>query len=223
MKGSNAQLPREQSVYQAFENFIIGRDHPCLMAQSVFDMEQVDLNVYSALGTEESAQVILKDLRQYLQQYDFDDPNDFYTFIAVFGQPKAYTEAEFETAMWQQLQHIHELDETPWDPDVDKDPQSREFSFSVLGKAFYMVGLHPNSSRIARQSPYPAIVFNLHWQFEQLRQMGVYQNVKGRIRERDEALQGHINPMLKDFGKASEARQYSGRAVGKDWKCPFQP
>jgi len=74
---------------------------------------------------------------------------------------------------------------------------------------------------MARQSPYPTIVFNLHAQFEQLRAMGSYKKVKKRIRKRDKKLQGHINPVLKDFGKDSETKQYSGRAVDNAWKCPF--
>ncbi|MNR56963.1 YqcI/YcgG family protein [compost metagenome] len=41
------------------------------------------------------------------------------------------------------------------------------------------------------------------------------------IRTRDIALQGSINPVLARFGEASEARQYSGRAVEADWQCPF--
>jgi FPC/CPF motif-containing protein YcgG len=65
------------------------------------------------------------------------------------------------------------------------------------------------------------MIFNLHWQFEKLRDMGVYQRVKKRIRKADEKLQGSINPMLDDFGDSSEARQYSGRAVDSNWKCPF--
>src|SRR5690606_40704217 len=101
------------------------------------------------------------------------------------------------------------------------DPENDNFSFSLGGKAFYMVGLHPNSSRKARQSPVPAIAFNLHWQFEKLREMGAYYTVRDKIRERDKDLQGSINPMLEDFGETSEARQYSGRKVGEEWKCPF--
>jgi len=51
--------------------------------------------------------------------------------------------------------------------------------------------------------------------------MGTYQKVRDRIRDRDVALQGSINPMLEDFGNNSEAKQYSGRKVDKEWKCPF--
>ena len=42
------------------------------------------------------------------------------------------------------------------------------------------------------------------------------------IRKRDVELQGQINPVLAGFGDASEARQYSGRAVGGEWACPFR-
>lgn len=41
------------------------------------------------------------------------------------------------------------------------------------------------------------------------------------IRARDKTLQGDLNQNLADYGEASEARQYSGRAVENDWKCPF--
>ena len=47
--------------------------------------------------------------------------------------------------------------------------------------------------------------------------------MKNMIRARDMAFQGSINPVLEDFGVNSEARQYSGRAVEDNWRCPFQP
>ena len=123
--------------------------------------------------------------------------------------------------LWKQLQLLHEADDQEWDKSVSNDPENSNFSFSLAGKAFYMVGMHPHSSRKARQSPVPALAFNLHWQFEKLREMGTYQTVRDKIRERDTELQGDINPMLQDFGENSEARQYSGRKVDGDWKCPF--
>jgi uncharacterized protein len=38
---------------------------------------------------------------------------------------------------------------------------------------------------------------------------------------RDKTLHGTVNPMAADFGERSEVAQYSGRAVGRDWACPF--
>ncbi|MGY5846353.1 guanitoxin biosynthesis heme-dependent pre-guanitoxin N-hydroxylase GntA [Salegentibacter sp. HM20] len=210
----------ETKVNQEFSEFILENNHPCLMAQTVFSMDKAEIHSYSNFGSLQTARKILKDLKNYIENYDFSS-NDFYSFIAVFPERKGFSEEQFEALLWKQLQFIHEADASPWDPEVSSDPDSDKFSFSIAGKAFYVVGLHPNSSRKARQSPYPALTFNLHWQFEKLRDMGAYENVRDKIRERDKALQGNINPMLEDFGSNSEARQYSGRKVGEEWKCPF--
>ena len=67
------------------------------------------------------------------------------------------------------------------------------------------------------------MVFNFHDQFENLRSAGKYTGMQNAVRDRDIHLQGAINPILARFGDASEARQYSGRAVAEDWKCPFSP
>jgi len=69
----------------------------------------------------------------------------------------------------------------------------------------------------------PTLVFNLHAQFEQLRASGMFPRMRDRIRARDEALQGQVNPMVSDHGTSSEARQYSGREVSPDWQAPFEP
>lgn len=210
----------QRQIKQEFENFIIEDNHPCLMAQTVFSMDHVDFHTYEDFGSKHTARKILKDLKKYIANYDFES-NDFFTFIAAFKGRKDFSEEQFEQILWKQLQFLHEVDDTNWDPAVSKDPNDKDFSFSLGGKAFYMVGLHPNSSRKARQTPYPAIAFNLHWQFERLREMGSYTTVRDKIRERDIELQGNINPMLEDFGENSETKQYSGRKVGEEWKCPF--
>jgi hypothetical protein len=41
------------------------------------------------------------------------------------------------------------------------------------------------------------------------------------VRKRDIAYSGSINPMLNDFGNASEVYQYSGKQYTSDWVCPF--
>lgn len=84
-----------------------------------------------------------------------------------------------------------------------------------------MVGLHPGASRRARRHKIPALIFNLHDQFEQLRAQGRYEPLRRSILDRDVALAGSINPMLARHGSMSEARQYSGRVVGDVWTCPF--
>jgi FPC/CPF motif-containing protein YcgG len=210
---------RKSEIKKEFKEYILS-GHPCIMAETVFTMDQVDLQVYSGLGTEEPVENMLHDIGKYLDQYD-PNSNDFYTFIAVFPESGTMSEVEFEEALWSQLQLLHLEDPISWDEEVSADPDSPSFSFSLLGNAFYIVGLHPNSSRLSRQSPYPTLVFNLHRQFEKLREMGSYKTIRDKIRKRDRKLQGNNNAMLEDFGKASEARQYSGRQVTDSWKCPF--
>ncbi|SRR5690554_1744799 len=210
----------QQEIEQKFQQFILEENHPCIMANTVFSMKMYEIKLYEKLGSKATATTLLEDLQDYLNSYNFND-NKFKSFIAVFPEADIVSEIEFENLLWRQLQFIHDKDEKPWDHRVSKNPEDDNFSFSIAGRAFYVVGMHPKSSRLARQAPYVTLVFNLHWQFEKLREMNAYHKVRDKIRERDEELQGSINPMLEDFGKSSEARQYSGRNVGEVWKCPF--
>jgi len=186
----------------------------------MFSRDKVDFHVYPEFGTVDTARLIVRDVKKYLQGYDFTAQN-FQTFIAVFDDDDVTSEEIFEKKLWRQLQLIHDVDKAPWDPTVSHDPNDDDFSFSIGGRAFYIVGLHPYSSRQARQSPYPAMTLNLHYQFEKLRELGIFTKVRDKIRKRDISLQGDINPMLKDFGEESEALQYGGRQLESGWQCPF--
>lgn len=147
----------------------------------------------------------------------------FVSFVALFPATPALDEASFEAALWDRLQALHRLDRRNflWDPSVSSDPASPDFSLSLGGRAFYIVGVHPGASRKARRFGCAALVFNLHSQFETLREDGRYDKLRAAITERDIAFSGSRNPMLKQHGESSEARQYSGRQVGAEWRCPF--
>jgi hypothetical protein len=207
-------------IDQEFKDFIITQNHPCIMANTVFQMDNYQLKRYDNIESDAVVKPILADIENYLEHYDFES-NQFESLIMCFTQNEFQTEMEFEKALWNLLQKLHNKDDAPWDSNVSNNPEDINFSFSLKGKAFYVIGMHPQSSRLARQAPYCTVVFNLHWQFEKLREMGTYQKVKNRIRTRDAALQGFINPTLKDFGQDSESRQYSGRKIDDSWKCPF--
>lgn len=209
-----------KQIEKEFEEFIIDQNHPCIMANTVFSMKDYELQTYNSLGTKSTAQQLLLALTEYISNYDFTD-NKFKTFLAVFPEVEIVSEIEFENLLWRQLQFLHDVDCKEWDHRVSNDPENNNFSMSISGRGFYIIGMHPKSSRMARRVPYPTLVFNLHWQFEKLREMGAYHKVRDKIRERDVELQGSINPVLEDFGESSEARQYSGRNVDDTWKCPF--
>ena len=154
-----------------------------------------------------------------------DRPQLFRSLAIVFEGPAALTEPAFERLLWQRVQSLSDKDVwrgQEYDDSVSPDPSDPHFSLSFGGEAFFVVGLHPNASRPARRFANPVMVFNLHDQFETLRAQGRYEGMREKIMVRDEAQAGSRNPMLARHGETSEARQYSGRAVGTDWQCPFQ-
>lgn len=208
------------TIEEQYKEFILEQKHPCIMANTVFSMDHYHLKVYDDIQSKDIISAILKDIERYVVNYDFNS-NQFESLIFCFKNNNFQTELAFEKALWTFLQRLHNIDDADWDSEVSENPNDENFSFSVKGKAFYIIGMHPKSSRMARQAPYCTVVFNLHWQFEKLREMGIYDKVKKRIRKRDEALQGNINPVLRDFGTDSETKQYSGREVESNWKCPF--
>lgn len=208
------------TVEREFKEFIIKKKHPCVMANTVFLSDNFHLKVYNDITSDEVIAPVLSDIETYLDSYDFES-NEFESLIVCFRDNEFKTEEQFENALWNFLQKLHNQDDKEWDPKVSRHPNDPNFSFSIKGEAFYIIGMHPKSSRLARQAPYCTVVFNLHWQFERLREMGIYQAVKTRIRRRDKKLQGSINPVLRDFGKDTETKQYSGREVEPNWKCPF--
>ena len=143
----------------------------------------------------------------------------------VFADRTHLSEEAFEKAMWERIQSLSDKDawlDHPYDSRVSQDPDDIHFSLSFGGEAFFAVGLHPRASRPARRFASPAIVFNLHDQFVQLRDQGRYETIRETILERDVQLAGSVNPMLARHGEASAAAQYSGRQVDNDWVCPFR-
>lgn len=204
----------------AFREFVQDPDFPCLGAKSVVRLSTYVLRVYGALGRAGNSKAILADLARFTAEHS---DTMLSAFVALFPSSPPEDERAFERRLWQQLQTIHDMDPDGgrWAPGVSSDPDDPHFSFSAAGTAFFVVGLHPESSRIARRFSVPALVFNPHEQFSRLRAEGKFEGMRSAIRARDVALQGMENPNLTDFGERSEARQYSGRQIEGEWKCPF--
>ena len=198
---------------------VLADGYPCIMAASAARRGQLAAVAYGPIGDARTADRLAIDLAAFAAAPDPD--RGYRSLVAVFARPGPAGEAAFEAALWQLLGALHRRDAAAWDASVSDDPASPSFSFSFAGRAFYVVGMHPAASRRARRFAAPLLVFNLHAQFEQLREEGRYGRVRDTIRGRDVAFDGSVNPMVTDFGEASDARQYSGRAVGDAWRCPF--
>ncbi|MBJ3783735.1 guanitoxin biosynthesis heme-dependent pre-guanitoxin N-hydroxylase GntA [Devosia sediminis] len=213
------QSPLEKEL----EDFILANDFPCVGAKSALRKGQLTTYVAHSLASAWNDVEIHDRLMQFAWAYQAE-PTLFTSFAVIYEQPVSLTEAEFEQFMWERLQSLTEKDgwrgQRP-DPRVSADPNDPHFSLSFGGEAFFVVGMHPHASRPARRFSHPVMVFNLHDQFETLREENRYEKLRASILARDEDLAGSINPMLARHGESSEARQYSGRQVSDEWACPF--
>lgn len=219
------EVPVDRELLHAHEQLrqqILGQSYPCTGAISAFSQKTYRFGLYPNLASAEAVRAVCHDL--YCFSHEFPAIGDqFITFVTMFRGPVIESEQHFEDLLWNQLQSMHTLDSDffIWDQSVDSAPLSPRFSFSIGGRAMYVIGMHPKASRLARTRQYPTMVFNVHEQFDRLRARGKFDTMKQTIRAREMSLQGSINPMLSSFGDNSEARQYSGRAVPDNWVCPF--
>jgi len=211
-------------AHDRMRRMVLGEGYPCVGARSAFNRKTYRFGLYPEMATDAAVRAVCHDLYEFCHEFPIID-DEFITYIAMFGGSPMATEQEFEDRLWRHLQAMHRLDADHfgWDKAVQSDPASENFSFSIGGRGMFVVGLHPAASRLARTAAHPTLVFNLHEQFERLRARGKFETMKTIVRARDMAFQGDINPVLKNFGESSEARQYSGRAVPDDWRCPFHP
>jgi uncharacterized protein len=228
MSSTTASFARDDEdasarLTERFHSFIRDRAFPCVGAKSALSKGQLNVLHARDLRSAWNDLPIHAELHAFASRYRAD-PRLFQSFAVIFEGPTDLDEAGFERHMWARIQSL--TDKDVWrgadpDPRVDLAPDSPHFSLSFGGEAFFAVGLHPHASREARRFERPAIVFNLHDQFERLRADNLYEKLRETILGRDEALQGSINPMLARHGELSEARQYSGRAVDEAWRCPL--
>jgi len=221
---SGAPAPRmAQDVHAALRAVLHDPDFPCVGAKSVVNQSSYRFGLYKQLCDAGSTEGLALDLYRFGREIESIE-GEFHSFIACFLGPKMTSPKTFETLLWQQLAALHDLSKPhfDWNAEVSKEPADPRFSFSFAGSAYFVVGLSPASKRWARRFPWPALVFNDHFQFERLREAQRFDRIRDLIRERDQALHGDSNPMLEDHGAHSEARQYSGREVDGDWRCPVR-
>lgn len=211
-------------VHDSFRALMLSPKFSCVGAKAAMNRGDYRMGMYGEMNTPGTNAGLARDLFAFVQEQPQID-SSFTTFIASFTGPYPVDEVDFEQLLWQQLQFLHDLDAPlhPWDPSVSSEPENSTFSFSFAEHAFFIVGLSPASSRWTRRFAWPTLVFNAHTQFEQLRERGKYKSIQAIIRAREYALQGSFNGLLSDFGEQSEARQYAGRSVEEDWRCPFHP
>lgn len=222
LEPARTPAPLAEFVHNSFRAHVLNSEFPCVGGKAAVSNNTYRFGLYGEMNAAATTAGLAFDLFEYARELP-RLATDYATFVASFVAPVVRDELRWETLLWAQLQSLYELDRPlhDWDASVSNEPTDAEFSFSFAGTAFFVVGLHPLSSRYARRFPWLTLAFNAHSQFENLREQNKFDRMSKTIRARDYKLQGSINPNLSDFGDRSESRQYSGRAVEENWRCPF--
>lgn len=210
-------------VMEAYQEFISNKDFVCVAAKAALARQQIQGMVAGHMACPRDDQQILDFLYSFVDTYRASGEM-YHSAVVIFPSTGTVSEEQFDDFLWQRLQALSCLDAKRYafDERVVADPASPEFSFSLKQESFFIIGLHPGSNRASRRFQYPALVFNPHDQFQQLKATHKYEGLKKAVRKRDETVSGSVNPMLDDFGEASEVYQYSGRRYDNQWQCPLK-
>ena len=216
------QMANTGIIKEYFE-YVKQKEFPCIGAKVALAKQQVKCMVADNMACPKDDEKILQFLYVFVEAYR-NAKEMYHSAAIIFNQPAVDSEEIFDELLWKRVQSIANMDAQhyAYDKRVNADPLSPHFSFSICEEAFYVIGLHPASSRQSRRFKYATLVFNPHEQFERLRQSAKYEVMKQAVRKRDVALSGSVNPMLEDFGKSSEVYQYTGRKYDGSWQCPLK-
>ena len=219
----NHFMNENEVIIQSYFEYLNNKSFPCVAAKAALAKEQIKCFVASHLMCPADDRAILNFIYDFVDTYR-NSEELYHSAAVIFKGPVEINEDLFETLMWQRLQSLADLDMAryPYDNRVNKSPESKDFSFSLKQEAFFIIGLHPASARETRKFSHPALVFNPHSQFQKLKETSKYGHLQSVVRKRDIAFSGSINPMLEDFGNASEVFQYSGKIYDNKWKCPLR-
>ena len=214
----------QDTVKNEYQQFLNSKTFPCVAAKDAMAKDRIKIFMAENIACPKDDKAILDFLYSFTRFYR-NSGKGFYSAAVIFKQKEIYSEEQFDACMWERLQSISNMDALQYSNDkrVAAKPADVNFSFSLMEEAYFIVGLHPNSSRPARTFAYPTLVFNPHAQFEEMKKDARYEKMKTIVRKRDVIFSGSVNPMLTDFGEASEVYQYSGRSYDNEWRCPFIP
>ena len=212
----------DSQIEKQYRDFISAESFPCIAAKVAVKKSNIQVMVAGHMGCPMHDKHIHEFLGKFV--FDFRNSNEIYHSAAVIFRYPVSGEDEFENLLWQRLQSLSDIDalQNEYDTSVNRDPFADNFSFSLHGEGLFIIGMHPYNERPARRFSYPALIFNPHKSFEELRSKGGYNKMKSLVRQHDLEMNGSVNPMLADFGERSETFQYSGKKYDSSWQCPLQ-
>jgi len=157
--------PKE--IIGEYYSFLNNKSFPCIGAKAALRRHNIKCIVAGHMACPKDDPAILQFLYNFVDEYRLSRGN-FNSAAILFTEPLLLNEEVFDKLLWQRLQNLSDMDALNYNYDkrVSIQPSSAHFSFSLKEEAFYIIGLHPASSRKARQFSYPALIFNPHSQFD---------------------------------------------------------
>ncbi|SEE28189.1 hypothetical protein SAMN05428945_7033 [Streptomyces sp. 2224.1] len=210
------------AIRTELERFIQTREFSCLGARAAVKRRALTHRHYRRMGDEASAAENHRDLVEYVEAVrPLLSGQSFRTFVATFDEPGTVDERAYEELIWRHLQLMHDLDSQTFglDTGASSDPDRPNFGFHAGGHAFFVVGMHPGSSRASRRFTTSAIAFNSLAQFMFLGEN--FYSMQDAIRRREAKNNGSVNPSFIEYEYEQPARHFSGRFTEEDWKCPY--
>ncbi len=197
------------------------KNYPCVAAIQSYFRNEYQVGFYGAFGSGNNWRSLRQDLLLFLKRQK-ETNSKYLSFWAVF-EPELFSESEYEKALWRELSFLTSEEDrgSDWPNAEVSNPNSPNFRFALGSSEFFVVGMHSQSSRLARRWSTPALIFNVFSQFETLKSENKYDSMVTTNRARDVSFQGSANPMVEQHGEQWESIQFSGRNNESSWQCPF--
>ena len=132
----------EETVDLEIKRLLHHKTYPCIAALQSYTRKDYCLKVYENFGGALHRPDLRTDLLKYIEEYE-RNLSPYFTFWAVFKDVSNLSEDQFENSMRREMA-----------------------SLPIDGRHFFVVGLHPASSRLSRRFPWPALVLYTFDQFE---------------------------------------------------------
>jgi FPC/CPF motif-containing protein YcgG len=218
----NAEIKSDETIRQDIRKLLGEKFYPCVAAVQSRAKNDFVVETCEGFGTGKSRGQIRSAVLNFLEAWKRTRSTTLSLWIA-YPNDKTNSEVAFEKAMWDELSSLTSVEEreSDWASGWSQNPNDRNFTLCIGGHAFFVVGLHEQSSRKGRRFPYPALIFNVYDQFRDLQAQGAYDPMVAKNRQRDVRFNGDVNPMSETWGDTWETIQFSGRKNSSEWKCPF--
>jgi uncharacterized protein len=196
-----------EHVHAIFRAVLLSPSFPCLGGTGLVRAGEYCFAVYDQLGDPSAFGQQAVDMRHYFKSRPIDT-HPFAAFVAAYIAPSTQTDDVFEACMWAQLEGLQSCQEHGGQGSISLvDHDDPGFVFG--DREFFVVGMHPGSSRFARRFPWPLLVFNALSHAHEMQKRGKHASMSRKVLARDRNLQGSDNPSL----HAPQRLQFSGREV----------